>query len=64
MKVSKANIANDNINLTGRIYYGTNNTNINVSSNRNITIQSHDPNNKAIVDCNGNKFISNSGNLT
>ncbi|MGL4669644.1 MAG: hypothetical protein ACRCVG_03470 [Methanobacteriaceae archaeon] len=55
---------NDTINLVNGTYTGVNNTNITIDYDRNITIQSNNSNNKAIIDCDGSWFIYNYGNLT
>ncbi|MGL4669645.1 MAG: hypothetical protein ACRCVG_03475 [Methanobacteriaceae archaeon] len=55
---------NDTINLVNGTYTGVNNTNITIDYGRNITIQSNNSNNKAIIDCDGSWFIYNYGNLT
>lgn len=60
----KGSLGNDTINLDGGIYSGENNTNISFDNSRNITIQSSDPNNKAIIDLGGDEgvtFINNTG---
>ena len=58
------NNGNNTINLTNGTYTGINNTDITINYGKNITIQSQDPNNKAIIDCEGIRFLTNNGNLT
>lgn len=60
----KGSLGNDTISLNNGTYTGVNNTNVNVPSGKNLTIQSQNPNNKAIIDCQGTWFLSNGGNLT
>ena len=60
----KGSLGNDTISLTNGTYTGSNNNNISINNGKNITIQSHNPDNKAIIDCNGSWFINNKGNLT
>ncbi|MGL4670139.1 MAG: hypothetical protein ACRCVG_06050 [Methanobacteriaceae archaeon] len=57
-------LGNDTISLVNGTYSGVNNTNLTIHNGRNITIQSNNPNNKAIIDCNGSWFIYNSGRLS
>ncbi|WP_297898330.1 right-handed parallel beta-helix repeat-containing protein [Methanobrevibacter sp.] len=62
----KGSLGNDTINLEGGIYGGDNNTNISFDNSRNLTIQSADPNNKAIIDLGegeGITFINNTGDV-
>ena len=54
----------NNINLLNGTYKGGNNNKLSVNSNKNLTIQSYDSNNKATIDCSGSWFINNKGNLT
>ncbi|MGL4669017.1 MAG: hypothetical protein ACRCVG_00265 [Methanobacteriaceae archaeon] len=60
----KGSLGNDTINLVNGTYIGINNTNITINNSRNVTIQSNDSNNKAVIDCNRSWFIINHGNLT
>lgn len=61
----KNNLDYDILTLESGIYSGANNTNITIDTNKNLIIQSQDPNNKAIIDCESiSWFIINQGNLT
>ncbi len=62
--IGGGSLGNDTIILTNGTYSGDNNTNIEISNNKNLIIQSQDPNNKASIDCHGAWFIENNGNLT
>ncbi|MGL6298876.1 MAG: hypothetical protein ACRC1M_06910 [Methanobacteriaceae archaeon] len=50
--------------LDGKNYSGSNNTALAINNTTDLTIKSSDPNNKAFINANGNRFISNKGNLT